>query len=218
MKKIYLLFLGLFFVGLANSFAQSKAIYVNPEFKSFLAKHEVLAVLPFKTTMKLRPRQMEKLSEQEFMDLQLKEGFGVQNALHSYFLKKKAKKGYTVDFQDPSRTNTLLKKAGVTYDNIEDFLPEELAKICGVDGIIHGIMHTSKPMSDGASIALGLLVGFYGPTNSGNIIINVNDGETGTLLWKYDKQLSRSLGSDTNTMVDAIMRKASRKFPYTLDN
>jgi hypothetical protein len=69
-------------------------------------------------------------------------------------------------------------------------------------------------MSDGASLAMGVLVGFYGATNSGKCNININDGKTGDLLWKYEKTLSRSLGSDTNTIINAMMRKASRKLPY----
>jgi hypothetical protein len=69
-------------------------------------------------------------------------------------------------------------------------------------------------MSEGASVALGLLIGFYGPTNSGKCTINITDGATSELLWKYEKTLSRSLGSDTNTVINAMMRKASRQFPY----
>lgn len=55
-----------------------------------------------------------------------------------------------------------------------------------------------------------MLVGFFTPANTGKLAITTNDGKTGELLWKYDKSLSRGLGSDTNSIVTTIMRKASR--------
>lgn len=94
------------------------------------------------------------------------------------------------------------------------FTPKELAEVLEVDGIISGILSSDKPMSEGASAALGILVGIYGPTNSGKCTININDASTGDLLWKYEKTLSRSLGSDTNTIINTMMRKASRQLPY----
>lgn len=69
-------------------------------------------------------------------------------------------------------------------------------------------------MSEGASAALGLLVGFWGSTNSGTLEMSVNDGKTGDLMWKYEKKLGRSMGSDTDTVINALMRKASRRLTY----
>ena len=65
-----------------------------------------------------------------------------------------------------------------------------------------------------ASVAVGVAFGFWGPTNSGNVTINLSNAADGALLWKYDKQLSRGLGSDMNLLMDTLMRKASKKFPY----
>jgi hypothetical protein len=44
--------------------------------------------------------------------------------------------------------------------------------------------------------------------------INIHEAKAGKLLWRYDKELSRGLGSNTNTIINAIMRKASKEFPY----
>jgi hypothetical protein len=77
-----------------------------------------------------------------------------------------------------------------------------------------GLIQTTKPMSEGASIALGVAFGVWGNTNSGNITINLSNAADGALLWKYDKELARSLGSDMNVLMDTLMRKASKKFPY----
>ena len=162
----------------------------------------------------LRPKQIEKMGQEQFDKLQLDQGKSVQSAMQTYFLSKREDKGFAVTFQDVAKTNAILLKNNITNSNIESYTSQELAKMLEVDGVISGSISTDKPMSDGASIALGLVVGFYGATNSGKCTININDGKTGDLLWKYEKTLARSLGSDINTIIDAMMRKSSRKFPY----
>ncbi len=212
--KMKALLVVMMLIGMSQAFAQDREIYTHPDFNTLAKDHKVLAILPFKAVVKLRPKQMEKLTPEEYQRLQEEEGKGVQSALQSYFLKKKGQKGFTVNFQDISKTNALLAKNGINQENIESYTAEELAQLLEVDGIISGTLNTDKPMSEGASVALGVLVGVYGPTNSGKCTINVNNGTTGDLLWKYEKTLSRSLGSDTNTIINTMMRKASRKFPY----
>jgi hypothetical protein len=146
--------------------------------------------------------------------MQKKEGAAVQSALQTYFLKRKEKEDFRVNFQDVSKTTALLNKRGWTTDTLQMLTMEEIATYLGVDGIISGTLNTDKPMSEGASMALGIAFGVWGPTNSGKCTINVHDGGGGELLWKYEKTLSRSLGSDINTVINTMMRKASRKFPY----
>jgi len=197
------------------SFAQNKAIYTNPDFSSLANGHQELAILPFKANIELRPKQMKQMTPEEFADLQKSEGLAVQNALQSYFLRKKGQKGFTVTFQDVNRTNALLAKNGVTPENVHTYLPEELSEMLGVDGVIHGTLNTSQPLSNGAAVALQVFTNFAGPTNMGTCTISVSDGATGKLLWRYEKSLSRGLGSDTNTIITTIMRKAARKFPYS---
>lgn len=194
--------------------SQTKEIYVNPAFNELTKTHEKLAILPFKAIIKLRPKEMERMTPEQFSQLQKDEGIAVQSAILSYFLKRKEQHDFKISFQDMNTTNALLAKNNVNQSNIDTFTPKELAEILQVDAVVNGILMTDKPMSDGASLAMGLLVGFYGATNSGKCTININDGATGDLLWKYDKTLSRSLGSDTNTIINAMMRKASRQLPY----
>ena len=197
-------------------YSQSKEIYTNPNFATLTKDHKILAIIPFKASVMLRPNQIEKMGKEQYEKLQLDQGKSVQSAMQSYFLGKKVDKGFTVTFQDIAKTNAILLKNNITSANIESYTSEDLAKLLEVDGIISGSLNTEKPMSDGASLALGVLVGFYGSTNSGRCTININDGKTGELLWKYDKTLARGLGSDINTVIDAMMRKSSRKFPYII--
>lgn len=212
MKAKFLTFL--FLLTVITGYSQTKEIYTNPDFAQIAKDHKVLAIIPFKASVKLRPKQIEKMGEDQYAKLQIEEGKSVQSSLQTYFLNKKNTEGFTVTFQDIAKTNAILLKNNINEENIDRYTSEDLAKLLDVDGIISGTLSTDKPMSDGASVALGLLVGFYGATNSGKCTININDGKTGALLWKYEKTLSRSLGSDINTVINAMMRKASRKFPY----
>ena len=196
--------------------AQTREIYTNPKFKELAKEHKTLAVLPFRTTLQLRPAEVKKNGGAEGVRvLEEREGLGVQNALHSYFLKQKADKDMVVDVQDISKTNALLAKNSVTTDKLATMTMEELAVMLGVDGVISGTFESSQPMSGGAAVAMVMLTGFSGSTNTGKLGISINDGKSGELLWKYDKSLSRGLGSDTNSIITTIMRKASRQFPYS---
>ncbi|GAB4015514.1 hypothetical protein EXU85_28990 [Spirosoma sp. KCTC 42546] len=214
----YLFTTVLVITSLLTSVAQTREIYTNPNFKSLAKDHKILAILPFRTTLQLRPKEVEKNGGPAGVAaLEKREGLGVQSAVHSYFLKRKESNDIAVDFQDPARTNALLERNAVTYETLSGFTSEELAKILNVDGIVSGTFESTQPMSNGAAVAMALTVGFGGPTNTGKTTISINDGKTGDLLWKYDKTLSRGFGSNTGTIITTIMRKASRQFPYDKD-
>jgi hypothetical protein len=205
-------------ISILTSVAQTREIYTNPNFKTLAKDHKILAILPFRTTLQLRPKEVEKNGGPAGVAaLEKREGLGVQSAVHSYFLKRKESNDIAVDFQDPARTNALLERNAVTYETLSGFTSEELAKILNVDGIVSGTFESTQPMSNGAAVAMALTVGFGGPTNTGKTTISINDGKTGDLLWKYDKTLSRGFGSNTGTIITTIMRKASRQFPYDKD-
>lgn len=196
-----------------TAFAQ-KEIYTNPDFAALAKNEQTLAILPFTVTLHLRPNERAKMSDEDLKKMELQEGLDVQSAMQSYFLHKKEKKDFTVSFQDIDKTNLLLKKAGISPDSLANYSAQDLAKILGVDGVISGTLTSDKPMSEGAAVAVGVLTGFYGHTNSGKCTINIHDASTGKLMWKYEKSLSRGLGSSINTIINTMMSKASRKFPY----
>lgn len=214
MKHLFLAFALLFSVGVAAG--QTREIYTSPKFKELAKDHKILAVLPFKATLSLRPNEVAKNGGPEGVhQLELREGLNVQSALQSYFLKQKEDKDLTVDVQDIAKTNALLAKNNITPEKMPTMTMEELAQVLGVDGIVSGTFESTQPFSNGAAIAMTMVVGFSGSTNTGKLSINIHDGKTSELLWKYDKSLSRGLGSDTGSIITVIMRKASRQFPYS---
>ena len=214
------LFLAISIVVVANNvILAQREIYTHPNFNSLTSDHQKIGILPFMAEVYLRPKHMEKLSPEQLERLERDEGLAVQSALFNYCLKRKGqgKIKDNLEVQPMRTTNALLRKSGINEENIHQYTVQELSEILGVHSLVYGTLSTSKPMSAGSTVTLGVMMGFYGPMNHGNITINLTDGKTGTLLWKYDKTLSRGLGSDTQSVINSLMRKASKKWPYELN-
>lgn len=142
---------------------------------------------------------------------QQKTGYDIQGNSYTWFLQRQ--KHYSINFQDIDKTNALLKKANISFDNIALQDKAELCKLLGVDGIISGKATMLKPMSEGAAIALGLLVGAWGSTNKTPTSLTIHDTQ-GNLLWKYENTESGSVGSSAESLTKALMKNVSKKFPY----
>jgi hypothetical protein len=190
-------------------------IYKSADFDTALGRHKTVAILPADVTTQLRPNQAKKLTEEQIADLSQKTGYDIQDKMYGWFLRKSGKFNYTVTFQDVTKTNALLKQAGIDYKDLASKDRSEIAKILGVDAVLQNRSRMEKPMSEGAAVAVGLLVGAWGSTNKVETTINIHDGKSSNLLWKYDYEASGSVGSSTTKLVDALMRNASKKFPYS---
>ena len=199
-----------------SSFIAQTNLYENPQFDEIAKNHTSIGILPFNASVELRPKQREKMTAEEFMELEKSEGKSIQTAMYSWFLKRK-KRGdlQTTEVQDPNKTIALLRKKNITQENMKDYTPEELANILGVDAIISGTYKTNKPMSEGASVALGLLIGFWGTTNSATVNISVHNASDGVLFWNYNKKVRGSIGSSSDDLINRLMRKTSRRLSYT---
>ena len=187
-------------------------LFEHPDFETIARDHKTIAIIPFSAKVSLRPKQMKEITAEQLKEMEVNEGTSIQTAMYSWFLKRKKRGKLLIEVQDPNKTNALLKKNEV---DMEITTPEELAKLLEVDAVITGKIETDKPMSDGASIALGLLVGFWGSTNSATVNMSINNAEDGTLLWNYNKRVSGSLGSSNDQLINTLMRKASRRLAYT---
>ena len=159
------------------------------------------------------------MTDEQLNRLEKSEGESIQTAMYSWFLKRK-KRGKLQDLkvQDPKTTNALLGKKGIGYDNINDYTPMELAEILGVDAVISGDYETNKPMSEGASVALGILIGFWGTTNTAIVNMSIHNAIDGELLWNYNKKVRGSIGSSPEDLINILMRKASRRMAYTKES
>lgn len=185
-------------------------IYKANNFEASRKKITTLAILPFSVSIESK-RLPKGTTIETLKESQQKTGYEIQSNAYTWFLQRQ--KDYTVTFQDADRTNSLLKKANISYDDIAVQDKAEICKILGVDGVISGKASLSRPMSEGAAVALGLLVGAWGATNKTTTSLTIHDG-AGSLLWKYDYAASGSVGSNAGSLTNALMRNMSKKFPF----
>lgn len=195
-----------------GSQAQTK-LFEHPNFDNLAKDHQTIAIVPFSAKVSLRPNQMKQITPEQLKELEQGEGYAIQNSMYTWFLNRQKRGKLNINVQDPKKTNAILLKNEIK--DLKLLTPEELAKLLEVDAVITGHFETDKPMSDGASIALGLLVGFWGTTNSATVNMSVNNAADGLLLWNYNKRVSGGIGSSTDVLINTLMRKASRRLAYT---
>ncbi|MAO38023.1 MAG: hypothetical protein CMP12_19335 [Zunongwangia sp.] len=187
-------------------------LFEHPDFETIAKDHKSIAIIPFSAKVSLRPKQMKEITAEQLKEMEMHEGQSIQTAMYSWFLKRRKRGKLLIEVQDPNTTNAILNKNEI---DLSVTTPKELATLLNVDAVITGKFETDKPMSDGASLALGLLVGFWGTTNSATVNMSINNAEDGVLLWNYNKRVAGSLGSSNDQLINKLMRKASRRLAYT---
>ncbi len=189
----------------------AKQVFESPKMKETILKHKVVAILPFETgiSYKRPPKNFDaEANKQEEKKLSR----DLQNEMFTFLLRKK--ENYSVDFQDPDKTNTLLRKAGA-FDKIDEIGIDSLAKILGVDAIIKCSYSYEKTSSEGAAIAKTILFGGLGSkTGSGQLVMQIKNANDGELLWRFSKAMDDGVFSSAGQLMERMMRKVSRNFPY----
>ncbi|MEN8798765.1 MAG: hypothetical protein ABF293_05920 [Flavobacteriaceae bacterium] len=187
-----------------------KGLYESNRFDELSSNHQILAIIPFFTSLELENFN----SREEARRLEETEGYAVQDALETYFGRGNKKKKFLVDFQNTKNTNAILAQHKITYANIDTYTIKELSKILEVDGIISGNLDLNIQLSKGIPAEFSFLDYFLGDSNYGRIGIKISDGRTGKLLWKYENEITKKSGKNTNDLIDKMMKKMTRKFPY----
>ena len=195
------------------SFAQDKQIYENPNMEDIISTHKTVAILPFTATISYR-KQPKDYDPAANKDAERNLGFDMQSGMYTFLLRKSS--DYTVVVQDVEKTNALLKKNNL-IDKLAETNPDELAKILGVDSVIKCSYAYQKTKSEGGAIALTLLVGFgTGSVATGALTMQIYDGKSGDLTWRFYKQMVEDVMSSPAAMMERMMRKVGRNFPYVI--
>jgi len=193
-------------------FEGAKQTFESPKLKSSIASHKVVAILPFDVKITYR-KQPKNFSSDANKDQEKTMAKSIQASMYTFLLRRL--NDYSVSFQDVDKTNILLKKAGVE-NKLDEYTKDELAKILGVDAILGGRFETEQTKSEGAAIASVLLTGgFGGKTGTGSLILTINNGSDGELLWRFFKTMDDSIAGSTDDLIERMMRKVSRNFPYS---
>jgi len=209
-KVVVLLLICCAGIQLANA---QKKIYVSDSFDELAKDHKIIAILPFQTTLNLKS-DTKSYTKEQIAALEQREGIAVQEALESYFLDRKRKKKLKIEFQDINTTNRLLKKADITMEDMDIYSPQELCKVLNVDAIVSGSLTSRLLLSKDIDTSFDLITYLKGKSDYGKIIIKLSNKNTGKLLWRYEKTINRKSGKNTRNIINKMMRKASRKFPY----
>jgi len=212
MKKILILISFILTTGIA--FSQQPANYISPKFKSLATTHQELAILPFDFRLELTPNRYELLDINKLKDLELKESKEAQRNIEQYLQKKKVKKGFKVTFQTVEKTNQLLEENNITHENIAQFTRKQLIDILGVDGIIYGSISATQLISYDRALLYSVFTGYSPNTNYSDMTIKVADASNGEIIWNYATTQGGSLGSSQVSLVENMLKRAARKFPY----
>jgi hypothetical protein len=213
MKKT-LFFLSIIFSSLlANAqYENAKQVFSSPKLEDAVKSHKLVAILPFETTMSFK-KPPKNFNLEAHKEKEKAMANSIQSSMYTFLLRKAD--NYSVEFQDVDKTNILLKKAGMT-DKLSDYTKDEVAKVLGVDAIISGKFETEQSRSEGGAIVTTVLFGGLGSkTGSGALTMALNDGRTGDLLWRLYKSMNDSVFSSSDELIDRMMRKVSRNFPYS---
>ncbi len=213
MKKIFtILSLSLAITATAQ-FEGAKQVYEAPNLTAIVNTHKTVAILPFeaKITYRKQPKNFNLEANQEQERTMSR---NIQSSMYTFLLRKRD--NYIVTFQDVEKTNTLLKKAGM-LDKLDEFTKDEIAKALNVDAVLGGRFETEQTKSEAGAIASAVLFGgFGGKTGTGTLTLLVNDAKDGELLWRFFKTMDDSIMSSTDDLIERMMRKVSRNFPYQL--
>lgn len=207
MKKLILLAL----LTISITAVAQKQIYETENLTEIIAKHKKVAILPFKVAITHR-KQNEALNAEFNKQQEETMSTSIQSSMYTFLLRKR--KDYTVEFQDVEKTNILLKRAGI-IDKLEDLTKDEIAKILDVDAVISGKFENEQTRTDKQARNNVMWLGTGGKTGSGTLTMVLNEGKSGEMIWRFYKTMDDNYRKSTDDLVESMMRKLSRNFPYT---
>lgn len=192
-------------------FEGSKQVFESPRLKNEITKHKTVAILPFEVKITYR-KQPKNFNPEANRDQEQAMSKSIQSSMYTFLLRRA--KDYTVEVQDVEKTNILLKKAGM-LGKMDEFTKDEIAKVLGVDAVLGGRFETEQTKSEGAALASAVMFGgLGGKTGTGTIFLTLNNGSDGELLWRFFKTMDDNITSSTDDLVERMMRKVSRNYPY----
>lgn len=203
----------LFKVSVAQ-FEGSKQIFTSPELKTEILRHKTVAILPFTATISYKrlPKNFDEAANKQDQDNM---AMGMQQGMYTYLLRKAD--DYSVRFQDIDRTNALLKQKGL-YDKLNEVTQDSVCKTLGVDAVVKCTFAYARTGSEGGAIVKAVLLGpAFSKTGSGSLTMQIYNGKDGALLWRFYKEMNESITSSSNEVMERMMRKVARNFPYEVD-
>jgi len=193
------------------------------KFDQATSHHQRIAIIPLQSTIKLKEKEKTNITESQLQEMEVAQAKDVQDAIESYLIDKDIR----VSIQSANMTNSKLKQKGIDLETISEQDYTVLASHLEVDAIVAGEIETEKPMDEkmatGLDIAKDLEKSILGSsfggrintsTNKGYCKLNLYDGTTGDRLWSYNYEIELKTGSTTQDMINVMMKKGAKTFPY----
>ncbi len=203
MKKLSILAL------IALMLTSCAKIFYSPDAFTIAHSHKTIALLP--PTVAITGRKKDNLAA--IKEQQKTESVNFHKAMYAWMQKRNMQGKIRVQIQDVETTLAKLKQAGFPE---KPLTPSELCSLLEVDGLISSNYSMTKPISEGAALAAGLLVGAWVATNEVTVSMSIHDGKEKKLIWNFDHKYAGSVGSTPARLVDQLMRNASKKMPYLI--
>lgn len=181
-------------------------VFYAPDAYALAYDQENFAIIP--PTISIAASK--KVDAEAIVEQQKTESLNFQKEMYAWMLKRKMQGRISQEIQETATTNTLLKRAGYPEN---PYTSAELCEILGVDGLMTSNYALSKPLSEGASVAMAIF-GTEGAANEVRVSISINDCSNKVLIWNYDHKYSGGLDRTHARLVNEMLRDASERMPY----
>ena len=200
----------LFLVLLAFFAGCAKPFYLSPDGTSIAKKHGIIAILPPVVVLEHR----ENTSAESLKIKEKDQSKIFQQEIYTYVLKRKSKSKDDIEIQDVDETNVILKKNGIDLSNMS---VKDICETLQVDGVLSSQFSVSKPMPIVFAFIFAFLSGESILNQDGNdvvVTLSLKDCSSESLIWKYDNEYSGNIFSTPTSLVELLMRDASKRMPY----
>jgi hypothetical protein len=204
--------------------------YHAPMLPEAMARHRVIAVLPFE--MVFAGKRPSGLTERDVAEIEEQESLAFQASFYNALLHHSGL-GHDriyIEIQPIRQTNRILSEEGIPIRDTWYMAPDELARILGVDAVVHTRVTTTRHLSDLASA--GVEVGSiivneltdhkvwwalpWGLSKTYDVHVECSlfDGWDGRLLWKVVDDRATDWRASAGDVIEAVNHHLARHFPY----
>ena len=176
--------------------------------------HTTIAILPFKGAAFISPLQSMMQDDAGIRREADLRGLEMQATLESWFLKRSERGKFIVQVQPTTETNAILNDNDVTFDNLTERTPQEVAKLLGVDTIVTGAVQARQPSMLAAAAVSWMTQGSSNVNSYAILDLEIYDTEYGELQCNYRKRILRSPLAGESRLIHILARKTSRRIAY----
>ena len=183
-------------------------VFYSPDSQQLASKHRTIAIMPPTVSYTKTKRNQ---TEAELLTQTQNESNNLQTEIYNWMLRRHGRAQMRQDIQALSTTNAKLK--AIKFPD-SALTASQICAALKVDALIYSNFKLTKPISDGAAVALILLANTSVATNTVTMNLNITDGPKDKVIFNYNHTHSAGVGSTVSSVVNALMRNASKKMPY----